>query len=49
MTTNIDRAAEVIHDRHDNCLDAANALAAAGLLAPDLPANHAEGVGRADS
>lgn len=37
MTTNIDRAAGVIHYHHDNCLDAANALADAGLLAPDLP------------
>ena len=37
MTTNTDRAAEVIHYHHDNCLDAANALADAGLLSPDLP------------
>ena len=37
MTNNIDRAAEVIHYHHDNCLDAANALADAGLLAPEPP------------
>lgn len=36
MTTNIDRAAEVIHYHHDNCLDAANALANEGLITPDL-------------
>lgn len=37
MTNNIDRAAGIIHQHHDNCTDAAARLADAGLLAPDLP------------
>lgn len=37
MTSNIDRAAEIIHQHHDNCTDAAAHLDLAGLLAPDLP------------
>lgn len=37
MTNNIDRAAEIIHQHHDNCTDAAAHLDLAGLLAPDLP------------
>lgn len=43
MTTNRDRAAEILHRHHDNCNDAADALDAAGVLAPDLPEpNHAD-------
>ena len=35
MTTSRDRAAEILHRHHDNCNDAADALDAAGVLAPD--------------
>lgn len=37
MTSNIDRAAEIIHQHHDNCTDAAAHLDLAGLLMPNLP------------
>lgn len=60
MTNNIDRAAEIIagetqelgrsvNRAYDRALLAARRLADAGLLMPDLPADHAEGVDRADS
>lgn len=37
MTTNQERAAEIIHQHHDNCTDAANYLDLAGLITPGLP------------
>lgn len=55
MTTNIDRALRLLNDLAENqdggagVFDAVTALADAGLLMPDLPADHAEGVDRADS